>query len=249
MGANHSFAHTRRRTTTPRSYPLDIPDLTGRIAVATGASDGIGFVIARELDARSRANGWGISSNLAHPGVLPTCDQGPGSTPVVWRRWTHAPQSIERRACRRRENRRRRRRLCRVGGRIALCVESGRGTGRPPRGGHGVESPGGLQPLPPAYNPADDARSILDSTVSRVFDGRPPDGLATRVYAGSPARVLVESSEGADMVVVGSRGHGGFAGLLLGSVSSQLAAHAHCPVLVYHDHTRPSDRQSETAKS
>ena len=47
-----------------------------------------------------------------------------------------------------------------------------------------------------------------------------------------PAEALLDASKDADLVVVGSRGHGGFASLLLGSVSSQIAHHASCPVLI-----------------
>jgi nucleotide-binding universal stress UspA family protein len=49
---------------------------------------------------------------------------------------------------------------------------------------------------------------------------------------GNPAEVLVRESEGATMLVVGSRGHGGFRGILLGSVSTHCTQLAHCPVLV-----------------
>lgn len=57
------------------------------------------------------------------------------------------------------------------------------------------------------------------------------------VREGNAAHVLIEASQGATMLVVGSRGHGGFAGLLLGSVSQQCAAHAACPVAIVHDHS------------
>ncbi|QCP00681.1 universal stress protein [Arthrobacter sp. 24S4-2] len=48
----------------------------------------------------------------------------------------------------------------------------------------------------------------------------------------SPATALMDAAKNADLLIVGSRGHGGFAGLLLGSVSSQVAHHAPCPVLI-----------------
>jgi nucleotide-binding universal stress UspA family protein len=52
------------------------------------------------------------------------------------------------------------------------------------------------------------------------------------VREGQAAEILLEEAANADMLVVGSRGHGGFAGLLLGSVSAQCAHHARCPLMV-----------------
>ena len=54
----------------------------------------------------------------------------------------------------------------------------------------------------------------------------------TRVCADQAADALIEQSKDADLLVVGSRGHGGFTGLLLGSVSQQCAHHASCPTVI-----------------
>jgi nucleotide-binding universal stress UspA family protein len=59
-----------------------------------------------------------------------------------------------------------------------------------------------------------------------------PASVTVRAVSGLPARELIDASADADLVVVGSRGGGGFAKLLLGSVSSQVAHHARCPVVV-----------------
>ncbi|MDQ1560876.1 MAG: hypothetical protein QOE85_217, partial [Actinomycetota bacterium] len=53
-------------------------------------------------------------------------------------------------------------------------------------------------------------------------------------FEGNADEILIEQSRGAEMLIVGSRGHGGIAGVLLGSVSAKCAEHAHCPVLIIH---------------
>ena len=63
---------------------------------------------------------------------------------------------------------------------------------------------------------------------------QPPPEVRVRVAMGTAADVLIRESHGADLLVVGSRGHGGFSSMLLGSVSMQCAMHASCPVTVVH---------------
>jgi nucleotide-binding universal stress UspA family protein len=87
------------------------------------------------------------------------------------------------------------------------------------------------------WSPEDDAIEILGHVTSEVFGESVPSWFRAEARQGGAAQVLVEASEGAEMLVVGSRGHGGFAGLLLGSVSTAVAEHAHCPVLIFHGET------------
>lgn len=63
--------------------------------------------------------------------------------------------------------------------------------------------------------------------------------IAGKVVRGSPAAALLDAAKEADLLIVGSRGHGGFSGLLLGSVSTQVTHHALCPVLIVRPRTAP----------
>ena len=78
------------------------------------------------------------------------------------------------------------------------------------------------------------AGEILQESVTKAFGAQTPPNVETRLVQGRPRHTLIDASRTADMLVVGRRGHGGFGGLLLGSVSSACVAHAHCPVLVVH---------------
>jgi nucleotide-binding universal stress UspA family protein len=63
---------------------------------------------------------------------------------------------------------------------------------------------------------------------------QPPPEVHVHAAMGTAADLLIMESHGADLLVVGSRGHGGFTSMLLGSVSMQCAQHASCPVTVVH---------------
>ena len=80
----------------------------------------------------------------------------------------------------------------------------------------------------PSQRTADDLLQVIKEELGE----QPPVPVQPRVKQGTPAKVLIEESATADLLVVGTRGHGGFAGLVLGSVSQHVAAYAQCPVTV-----------------
>ena len=100
---------------------------------------------------------------------------------------------------------------------------------------HLPNSYGWALPFPAHWDPEADARALLEGEVKEVLGPDPGEGVSLTVVEGPPAKTLVDASASAALVVVGNRGHGEFAGMLLGSVSAFLTAHAHCSVLVVRD--------------
>lgn len=80
--------------------------------------------------------------------------------------------------------------------------------------------------------PRREAERLLTETMAELRTLHPELTVTASLVFGTPSAVLVAESLGAVALVVGCRGLGGFAGLLAGSVSTQVAAHAHCPVIV-----------------
>ena len=97
----------------------------------------------------------------------------------------------------------------------------------------------GCAAIAPEWDPGKDMAKVLEDAVRAAFGDQPPAGLQLQVREGGAAKVLLGACEGAVMLVVGSRGHGGFAGLLLGSVSANVAEHASCPVFIVHGDQAP----------
>jgi nucleotide-binding universal stress UspA family protein len=74
--------------------------------------------------------------------------------------------------------------------------------------------------------------AAVDQTAPATSDPGHPVTITRTVVEGHAAQVLLGQAQQADLLVVGSRGHGGFVGLLLGSVGQHLVTHAHCPTVV-----------------
>lgn len=85
------------------------------------------------------------------------------------------------------------------------------------------------------------ARQAAQAETDKVLaglDGPRPDSVTVTAIHGFPVEELIKASQDADMVVLGSRGAGGFSRLLIGSTAGQVSQHAHCPVLI----VPPEDR-------
>jgi nucleotide-binding universal stress UspA family protein len=91
---------------------------------------------------------------------------------------------------------------------------------------------GYLVPWPEDLDFAAEAKNVLVETVAEVLGETPTIEPTLEVVRGHAALVLEDLSRSSGLLVVGSRGHGEFTGMLLGSVSEFLATHAHCPLVI-----------------
>lgn len=82
------------------------------------------------------------------------------------------------------------------------------------------------------------AAQVEADKVLAGLEGPRPESVKVKAVHGFPVEELINAGKGADMLVLGSRGVGGFTRLMLGSVAGQVAQHAHCPVLI----VPPEDR-------
>jgi nucleotide-binding universal stress UspA family protein len=83
------------------------------------------------------------------------------------------------------------------------------------------------------YDPAAEMQTVLDHSLDAIQHRHRTLRTTGHVINGYPGPVLVDASRDADLLVVGSRGHGELIDILLGSVGMHCVTHAHCPVLVY----------------
>jgi nucleotide-binding universal stress UspA family protein len=83
------------------------------------------------------------------------------------------------------------------------------------------------------YDPAAEMQTVLDHSLDAIQHRHPTLRTTGHVINGYPGPALVVASSDADLLVVGSRGHGELIDILLGSVGMHCVTHAHCPVLVY----------------
>ena len=93
---------------------------------------------------------------------------------------------------------------------------------------------GWAPPYPREFDPERDTRKALDAIVEEALGTDRSVEVESIAVEGHPATELLEAAKGADLLVVGSRGHGAFTGMMLGSVSQRCMTHASCPVMVVH---------------
>jgi nucleotide-binding universal stress UspA family protein len=100
---------------------------------------------------------------------------------------------------------------------------------------------GGYGWAPVVMDDGIDMQAISEKVLAEAVGKAAPPGSAARieqhVIEGYPPQALIDASAGADLLVVGSRGHGTFTDALLGSVSQHCAHHAKCPVVIVRQHS------------
>jgi nucleotide-binding universal stress UspA family protein len=97
----------------------------------------------------------------------------------------------------------------------------------------------GYMPVPSDVNWEKAAEEVLAKSAAELPAGYPEVHVDVRLQQGHPAQILIEQARGASLLVVGSRGHGAFTGMLLGSVSQHCVTHAPCPVVVVRPSAEP----------
>jgi nucleotide-binding universal stress UspA family protein len=94
----------------------------------------------------------------------------------------------------------------------------------------------GTTPVWPSdFDPQAIAEDSIRQAIDEILGTHPGLEVRSTVREADPSIALLDAAEGAELLVVGSRGHGAFAGMLLGSVSQHCVSHAHCPVVVVRD--------------
>ncbi len=97
--------------------------------------------------------------------------------------------------------------------------------------------------LPPRLDILDTMREEAMTELGKIADGLEGDDITIEIQIGSASALMIQASESADLLVLGSRGHGGFKGLLVGSVGTQVASHAQCPTVILREQPRASAHQ------
>lgn len=115
---------------------------------------------------------------------------------------------------------------------LRFALEESRLRGARLRAVHAIGSFGSYPSLAVDVSAVHQAAQELLANATSEATAEDEVAIEGRVVEGAPGAVLVDESRDADLLVVGSRGHGGFVGLLLGSVSQQCAHHAECPVVI-----------------
>ncbi|MBK6873051.1 MAG: universal stress protein [Kineosporiaceae bacterium] len=86
--------------------------------------------------------------------------------------------------------------------------------------------------ISPGADYATEAGKILDAALVEALGPQEAQLVHRHLVEGNPANALIDLAGPGDLIVVGSHGHGGFVGALIGSVSQRVAAHAQCPVVI-----------------